>query len=167
MSPKEVYFGCGMLQSFIQEMRTVPSSPITEEGTDVLENELVEMEPTAEKGLEGSQEGENSTSSIEEGDNIVPLEKSSEGHYKCNQCSVKHRSSVYVRNHIRGMHEGYKWKCDECGKEFSSPYTMNTHKTKRHNKLQPSVSKETKTKQRKGKPKISTSSIKLSLRCHM
>ena len=153
----------GLLQSFIQEMRTVPSSPITDDGTDVLENEFLESEATAEEGLEGSQEGENSTSSTEEGDNMVPLEKTSEGHYKCNHCSVKHRSPVYVRNHIKGMHEGYKWKCDECGKEFSSPYTMNTHKTKRHNKAQATTSKKTSVKHRKGKPKISTRSIKLSL----
>ena len=160
---KKPVFPGGMLQSFIQEMQTVPPSPIAEAGAEVLENELVETEPTAEKGLEGSQEGENSTSSIEEGGNIVPLEKSSEGHYKCNQCSVKHRSSVYVKNHIRGMHEGYKWKCDECGKKFSSPYTMNTHKTKRHNKVQASTSNKTNIKHRQGKSKISTRSIKLSL----
>ena len=57
------------------------------------------------------------------------LEKNS---IQCNQCKFKHRSQAHVKVHIKSKHEGYRWKCDECGKEFTSPYKMNEHMKLKH-----------------------------------
>ena len=138
-----------LLQSFVQEMRPGPSQEIETEMADdlTLENganskvanaddiSSIETSPVDEKSIVERNiviETRISNSFSTDEGNETTLEKNSDGRYQCNMCSVKHISKEYVRNHIKGKHEGYRWKCDECAMELDSPYKMKSHKDIHH-----------------------------------
>ena len=70
---------------------------------------------------------------VGEGMSKYYIEKNSEGMFQCKICKLTHVSIKRIRFHIMGVHEGFRWKCNECEKEYSSPYKMNQHKSQKHN----------------------------------
>ena len=123
--------------AFLDELQEIQSSLLEmEEIDEVLENETngkTVENPAEISNLENKPDDVKTRSSenpsTDEAGTKTFLEKNS---IQCNQCNFKHRSQAHVKVHIKSMHEGYRWKCDGCGKEFTSPYKMNEHMKLKH-----------------------------------
>ena len=61
-----------------------------------------------------------------------PIEKNTDGKFQCNICSKSHISKKLIKNHILGVHAGYKWNCNKCKQEFNSTNKLKSHKIKVH-----------------------------------
>ena len=85
-----------------------------------------------ERNITIEAESLNSLATVEEANRTALLKRSSDGKYQCNLCNFKQRDKTLVRIHIKGKHEGFKWKCDECEKELTSPSILKRHKESRH-----------------------------------
>ena len=151
-----------LLQSFRQEARPLSSQEMEGEKTfengvnSEVENEdefsNLEKKPVGydldvERNITIGSESLNSLATVEEANRTALLKRSSDGKYQCNLCNFKQRDKTLVRIHIKGKHEGFKWKCDECEKELTSPSILKRHKENRHTtKPGTSGSKEIKAK---------------------
>ena len=60
------------------------------------------------------------------------IEKNGDGKFQCNICSKSHVSKKLIKNHILGVHAGYKWNCNKCKQGFGSPNKLKSHKIKVH-----------------------------------
>ena len=53
----------------------------------------------------------------------------------CNQCDFKAVYPSLVEIHKKGVHEGVRWSCSVCEKQFKSPFTLKVHTNKKHDKV--------------------------------
>ena len=138
-----------LLQSFRQETRPLSSQEmegLEMEGETNLENGInsevenedkfsnLEKNPVCneERNITIEAESLNSLGKVKEANRTALLKRGSDGKYQCNLCNFKQRDKTLVRIHIKGKHEGFKWKCDECDKELTSPSILKRHKENRH-----------------------------------
>ena len=49
----------------------------------------------------------------------------------CSFCG-KEMSEVHLQRHIRSIHQGVRYKCDQCEKSFDRPYRLKKHKESVH-----------------------------------
>ena len=47
--------------------------------------------------------------------------------YECKECGKEFTSAWWLREHIRHKHEGLRHECKECGKAFSSAQYLREH----------------------------------------
>ena len=47
--------------------------------------------------------------------------------YPCGQCGKQFSSKEFVTEHQRSVHEGVKYPCGKCGKQFSSKRNVAKH----------------------------------------
>ena len=53
----------------------------------------------------------------------------------CNQCDFNAVYPSLVDIHKKGVHEGVRWSCSVCEKQFKSPMLLKAHTNKKHDKI--------------------------------
>ena len=52
---------------------------------------------------------------------------------KCGECEYSAKSKQHLMHHVNAVHLGLKpYKCNDCGKSFTQPTHLNTHKKRMH-----------------------------------
>lgn len=84
----------------------------------------------------------------------IPLE---EKRYGCKECGIRYADRKGLYSHLKRKHEGVRYKCEICDKEFTTPAGVRAHKGTAHgdaaglelvaqNKANKDFSKESKNK---------------------
>ena len=47
--------------------------------------------------------------------------------YACNQCDKQYTDHSSLRKHIQSTHEGVEYACNECDQQFTQQTTLTTH----------------------------------------
>merc|ERR1719342_1732498 len=52
------------------------------------------------------------------------LKKCNENRYSCDRCNYKTSHLHHLQNHIKSIHEGVKFPCDQCNSKFTDPSSL-------------------------------------------
>ena len=66
---------------------------------------------------------------------LVPSKKETKS-FKCNMCDVSTRSELYLKLHIRKVHESEDLQCDSCSYKASESSILRGHIMTKHNKME-------------------------------
>ena len=50
------------------------------------------------------------------------------GQFKCDRCEFKCNRADYLKEHVKGVHDGQKYSCNKCGNSFNWRVTLSRHK---------------------------------------
>ena len=48
--------------------------------------------------------------------------------FRCIDCEARYTYQRELKNHVKSVHEGYRWRCPECFKDFNTPSGLRCHK---------------------------------------
>ena len=56
--------------------------------------------------------------------------------HKCKECGMGFKEICRLKIHIQGVHQGVKFSCDICGKDFLDPKNHKRHMRKVHKNVE-------------------------------
>ena len=68
-------------------------------------------------------------------------EQEKNSNLKCHQCNKTFTRKRSCKEHIKSVHEGFKYVCNECGKSFKTKYPLQTHLVIDHSEPEQNVFK--------------------------
>jgi len=69
---------------------------------------------------------------LDKKEEVEPFDKTACGKYCCPHCTVVSKNHRYIRQHILGVHEGRRFKCDKCEHSSVRKCDLQAHKRIQH-----------------------------------